>query len=111
MGYNDIKRIKEALQTIENVQSGSMNSKNPGKFEGETIATEYFYDCMNDDCEEVIKLSQVEKYIFEIENIYNYVVVNESNDGFSSLSYFSTREEAETYLQANNDWQNEEADF
>lgn len=101
----NLELIKQALSTIESVQSGKFDSKNPGKFEGESIATEYYYDCMLDGNDEIMELSPAEKLLFEIPEIYNWVMVSEDNNGFVTIQYYDNKPESEI------DWENEEADF
>lgn len=67
--------------------------KNPGKFEGETVATLYFYDHSLNGDGNVMEVSQEEKEAFDIDA--NYVYLAESNDGFVSLEFYDTRDEAE----------------
>lgn len=66
---------------------------NPGKFEGETLATPYFY--MVDDGVDVIEISDDERFEFGIEDKYTHVCVIESNDGFVSLFWAESLAEAE----------------
>lgn len=67
---------------------------NPGKFEGESLATPFYYDIMLNGEGDVIEIESSDRLAFEIEDIYNYVVVIESSDGFVSLFWCETKEEA-----------------
>ncbi len=67
----------------------------PGKFEGESLATPYFYNCMMDGSGNIMQIDAEERSLFSIEERYNYVIVYESNDGFSSCAYFETLQAAE----------------
>lgn len=73
--------------------------RNPGKFEGEHFSILYFYDCYLNGGDTVIKLTDEEKQTYEIDA--NYIYLAESNDGFCSLEFYDTLEEAEK--QANID--------
>ena len=88
------------MDTLKELQAEYTTDKNgiirnPGKFEGETLATPYFYDIMLNGEGHVIELSAEDHTIFDIESKYNFVVVLESVSGFVSLAYRTTRERAE----------------
>ena len=67
--------------------------RNPGKFEGESIATLYYYDAYLNGGEVVFEVSDEEKQAFDIESSFVYLA--ESNDRFVSLEFYDTRDEAE----------------
>lgn len=72
------------------IQNGTV--RNPGKFERETVATLYFYDCYLNGGDTVMELDDVEKAVFNTDKSFVYLA--ESNDGFVSLEYYATEEEA-----------------
>lgn len=67
----------------------------PGKFEGETIATLYYYDAFLNGEGAVFEVTEEERKAFDISEETKFVYLHESNDGFVSLEYHDTREEAE----------------
>lgn len=69
--------------------------QNPGKFEGETLATPFYYEIMLEGEGAVIEIEPSDRLAFDIDNKYNFVCVQESNDGFVSLEWCETRELAE----------------
>lgn len=80
--------------------------QNPGKFEGETLATPFYYDIMLDGEGCIIEIEPSDRLAFDIDDKYNYVYVAESNDGFVSLVWCETREQAEQEDDGNylNNW-------
>jgi len=68
---------------------------NPCKFEGESLATPFYYDLMLDGEGDIIEIESSDRSAFDIEDRYNFVLVLESNDGFISLAYFEDRESAQ----------------
>lgn len=88
----------------------------PGKFEGEGADTYHFYQAMldGDEVNGLIEIDESERKDYDISTDKKYVRVDESNDGFVSLRYF-TAEEAEQWVKEWNgeesDWQNEDADY
>lgn len=69
----------------------------PGKFEGESIATLYYYDCFLNGEDTVFEVTEEEKQAFDIPPLDNFVYLQESNDGFVSLEYFTDEKSAEAY--------------
>lgn len=67
--------------------------KNPGKFEGEHYSILYFYEGYLNGGDTVMELTEEEKAEYGINA--NFVYLAESNDGFLSLEFYDTREEAE----------------
>lgn len=65
----------------------------PGKFEGESIATLYYYDCFLNGDGTVFDVSQEESEAFDIDK--KFVYLHESNDGFVSLEFYDFQEDAE----------------
>lgn len=68
---------------------------NAGKFEGETLATPFYYDIMLDGGGDCIEIESSDRLAFGIEDKYNFVVIVEDSNGFASLSWHETQEEAE----------------
>jgi len=66
-----------------------------GKFEGETLATPFYYDLMLDGEGEVIEVQPSDRWAFDLEDSDNFVLVCVSNDGFVTLQWYETREAAE----------------
>jgi hypothetical protein len=82
----------------EEIRSGYTFSRNgivtsPGKFEGETIATLYYYDAFLNSDDTVFEVSDEEKSAFGIDSPFVYLA--ESNDGFASLEFYNTLEDAQ----------------
>jgi hypothetical protein len=71
----------------------------PGKFEGESIATLYYYDAYMNGGEVVFEVSAEEKQAFDIETPFVYL--KESNDGFVSLVYCKSEKQAEELDEMN----------
>jgi hypothetical protein len=69
--------------------------RNPGKFEGESLATLYYYDSMlnGDGC--VMEVSAEERAAFDLAEDDKFVYLAESGSGFVSLEFYPTREQAE----------------
>jgi hypothetical protein len=87
----------------------------PGKFEGETAATVFYYEGMLNGWESdgLIELEDADKVRFDIAPEATHVRVDESNDGFVSLRYF-TAEAAEAWKLGYNredDWNDEDYDY
>jgi hypothetical protein len=70
---------------------------NPGKFEGEGIATLYYYDCYLNGGEGVFQVTDEERKEFKLSPTDKWVYLAESNDGFCSLVFFETEEAANKY--------------
>ena len=60
---------------------------NPGKFEGESIATLYYYDCFLNGGDAIFEVSDDERKAFDIGPAYTHVYLYESDNGFVHL-YF-----------------------
>ena len=86
------KTIKQ-LESEFDVKNGIIT--NPGKFEGETLATPFYYEIMLDGEGDIIEIEVSERAGFDIDDKYNFVVVCESSDGFASLEWHESRESAE----------------
>jgi hypothetical protein len=73
--------------------------RNPGKFEGESLATLYYYDCYLNGGETIFQVTNEESHMFNFnpEDNKNWVYLAESNDGFVSLVFFKTEEAAQKY--------------
>jgi len=84
-----IERLAE-IESQFNIKHGII--KSPGKFEGETVATVYFYEASLDGDGETIAINQDERDFLGIPDQYKYVKVIESNDGFVSLDYLTKEE-------------------
>lgn len=67
----------------------------PGKFQGEFIATIYYYDMYLNGVGTIMEVSDDEREAFGLGENENFVYLYESNDGFVTCYYFPTREEAE----------------
>jgi len=77
--------IKQTLDNSRNIQ----NHKNPpGKFEGESLATNYYYDLSLNGRETAFYIMPNERLLFEIDSKYTWAKLIESNDGFESLEYW-----------------------
>jgi len=90
------KLIKKLVP--EEIRSGYTFSRNgvvtsPGKFEGESIATLYYYDAYLNGGDTVFQVTDDEKSAFDIDSPFVYLA--ESNDGFVSLEFYETLEQAE----------------
>lgn len=70
--------------------------KNPGKFEGEHVSILYWYDMFLNGYDTVFEVSDEERKEFEYADDVKYIYLAESNDGFCSLEFYTTREEAES---------------
>lgn len=68
---------------------------NPGKFEGESIATLYYYDCSLDGGDTVFEVSDDERQAFDIGPAYTHVYLYESENGFVHLYFCTSQDEAE----------------
>ncbi len=82
----------------EEIRSGYTFSRDgivtsPGKFEGESIETLYYYDCFinGDGC--IFEITTEEAEAFDIDSPYVYL--GETGDGFAYLVECETLEEAE----------------
>lgn len=89
--------------TLEQLQKEYDTNKigiivNPGKFEGETLATPFYYDIMLNGEGDVIEIDTSDRLTFDISDRENLVVVHETNDGFVYLTWHETREEAELFV-------------
>ena len=85
--------IKEDLQKIAadyTFKNGII--KNPGKFEGESIMTPYFYEASLNGDGETISLYQFEKDFFKIDSKFKYVKILESDSGFVTLDFLTEEE-------------------
>lgn len=83
----------------------------PGKFEGESLATPYFYNVSLDGSGHIVQIEGEERELFKIEKKYSHILVYESNDGFVSIAYFETLQAAEeSGLNPDNDMTEEESD-
>ena len=69
--------------------------RDPGKFEGKTLATLYYYDCFLNGDGVVMEVSEEERTAFDLAEDDKFVYLAESNDGFVSLEFYATREQAE----------------
>lgn len=67
----------------------------PGKFEGETLASPFFYNASLDGGCNILELENSDYDLFKIERKYTHVLIYESNDGFVSIAYFETLQAAE----------------
>jgi len=90
------KLIKKLVP--EEIRSGYTFSRNgivtsPGKFEGESIATLYYYDAFLNGDGPVFEVSDEEKSAFDIDSPFVYLA--ESNDGFVSLEFYETLKQAQ----------------
>jgi hypothetical protein len=68
---------------------------NPGKFEGESIATLYYYDCLLNGGDAVFEITDEERKAFDIGEGYKATYLYESNDGFVYLYFYTSMDEAE----------------
>lgn len=66
-----------------------------GKFEGESIAALYYYDCYLNGDGVVFEISDEERKAFGIGDGYKFAYLYESDYGFVHLYLYATREEAE----------------
>lgn len=87
------KNLSELQENFTTDKNGII--VNAGKFEGETLATPFYYDIMLDGGTDVIEIKPSDRLAFEIEDKYNFVVIVESSSGFVSLSWHETQEDAE----------------
>ena len=82
--------------------------KNSGKFEGETIATLYYYDCFLNGGDTVFEITDEEREAFGIGSGYKAAYLYESDNGFVHLYFYSDMSEAE---QAQNEEYNDDEDL
>lgn len=80
----------------------------PGKFEGESIATVYFYNCTNEFGGDYSIISDEERAIFNIDPSFDCAVILTDNSGFTYLEYVVNESHAEDRV---NEWYNEDGDF
>jgi hypothetical protein len=73
--------------------------RDPGKFEGETLATLYFYDAYMNGDGVVFELDEDEKQELGIKSPFVYLA--ESNDGFISLIFCESEKQAEELDEMN----------
>lgn len=69
--------------------------QNPGKFEGESVATLYYYDAYLNGDGSIMEISQDERNAFEIGPAYTHVYLYESEQGFAHLYFCTSLEQAE----------------
>ena len=81
--------------------------KSAGKFEGETIATLYYYDCFLNGGEVVFEISGDEKQAFLIGDGYKYVYLYESDNGFVHLYFCTSRAKAEAMESEDTDFEDD----
>jgi hypothetical protein len=81
---------------------------NPGKFEGESIATPFYYDIMLDGEGDVIEVETSDRVAFDLDDNDNFVVVFVDDNGFVSLGWYEDLESAEN---ASAEFYNESAEF
>lgn len=74
--------------------------KSPGKFEGESIATLYYYDCFLNGGGVVMEISDEERRAFDVGTGYTHVYLGESEYGFVHLYFCTSEEEAESMESA-----------
>lgn len=91
----ELKNTLKELANGYNFNHGIIT--NPGKFEGESLATLYYYDCYLNGQGEVMQVSDEEKRVFNLSESDNWIYLAESNDGFVSLVYFEDEESANKY--------------
>lgn len=65
-----------------------------GKFEGESIATLYYYDCFLNGGDVVFEITAEERQAFDIGIGYTHVYLGESDYGFVHLYFCTSEEEA-----------------
>jgi hypothetical protein len=66
-----------------------------GKFEGETLATLYYYDAYLNGNSTVMEVSKEEREALGLHESDQWVYVAESNDGFVSLEFYMAQEQAD----------------
>lgn len=66
-----------------------------GKFEGESIATVYFYNEYLNGGETVFEVTESERELLNVDSEYSFVYLAESESGFVSLEWYRTQAEAE----------------
>ena len=75
--------------------------KSPGKFEGESIATLYYYDCMLNGGGTIFEVSAEEQKAFDIGPAYTNVYLYESEYGFVHLYFCTSLADAEEMSKEN----------
>jgi len=80
----------------------------PGKFEGESIATVYFYNTLGEIGGDYTEISEEERTVFEIDSQYDYAVILTDDSGFTYLEYANSESHAEDRV---NEWYNDDEDF
>jgi hypothetical protein len=96
MNYKELSHV--AIKAAEFAEEYTLQNdiiKNPGKFEGETVATLYYYDAYMNGNGTVMDVTEEERVIFELDESDKFVYLAESNDGFVSLEFYETETEAE----------------
>ena len=69
--------------------------QNLGKFEGESLATPYFYECYLNGGESIFEINESERESLKIDSNWTHVVIMESDSGFVTLEYCESLAEAE----------------
>lgn len=90
------------MTTLQKLQQEFTTDKNgiiqnPGKFEGETLATPFYYDIMLNGEGSTIEIEPSDHLAFDIDDKYTFVHVFEDSMGFVNLFICETREEAESF--------------
>ena len=80
MSEDILQVIKDTINNIEWIQS---YKNHPGKFEGESLATNYYYDLSLNGGESVFEVTPAEKSLFQIESAF--VRIREDDNGFVYL--------------------------
>lgn len=100
MSDDMIETVKTTLDNIRNIQAYK-NSR--GKFEGESIATNYYYDLSLDGGQTVFEIQPEERILFGFWRDANYLVVEEDDNGFVTVILFTNEAEAEEYAHPSNE--------
>jgi hypothetical protein len=92
---NDLINIIET--TLANIIRIQTFKNSPGKFEGQSLAANWFYDLGLKYGNWVMNVKAGEKILFSLSENDNFVFVDESESGFVSVVFFETEAEADEY--------------
>lgn len=85
---HNIQVLEDGTFNLDGYHSG------PGKFEGEPLATEYFYMQSLDGGDNVLEVMPDEQRAFGLKWNDNYVYISEDGNGFVHAAYFTNEDDA-----------------
>lgn len=68
-----------------------------GRFERESLATLYFYDCMLNGDGDILEISDIEREVLGLSLEDNYCLITTSESGFVFADYYQTEDQAESH--------------